>query len=297
MSVSLVNDAASSAPVPAAVPAPAPAARSPRWLREPLLHFVILGGLLFAVDHIIIGRADDPHRIVVGAEVDHEAIETFKATRGHDPSAEELAALRRVWLDNEVLYREGLALGVDKGDPAIRERVIFKALSVVDSGVKLPPIDDKGLQAWFESHREKYDEPPRYDFDEAVVSGDSSEAAVRAFVKELNGGIPGDAKAGLRVFKGRPRANVIQSYGEEFSRVLAASKPGEWQAIKTREGWRAIRLGQLSAPKPAVFEIVRNVVFQDWSDATAAEQRTAAVRALTRKYDVKHEVDKNGHAE
>ena len=53
------------------------------------------------------------------------------------PNAAELAALRQVWLDNEVLYREGLALAVDKGDSAIRERVIFKALSVVDTGVRL----------------------------------------------------------------------------------------------------------------------------------------------------------------
>ena len=56
------------------------------------------------------------------------------------PSADELDALRKVWLDNEVLYREGLALQVDRGDVAIRERVIFKALSVVDAGTKLPRI-------------------------------------------------------------------------------------------------------------------------------------------------------------
>ena len=58
-----------------------------------------------------------------------------------------------------MLYREGLALQVDKGDTAIRERVIFKALSVIDSNVKLPPVDDDVLRDWFESHRDKYDEP------------------------------------------------------------------------------------------------------------------------------------------
>ena len=92
------------------------------------------------------------------------------------PNADELEALHRVWLDNEVLYREGLALQVDKGDTAIRERVIFKALSVVDSNVKLPPADDQVLRTWFEAHRDKYDEPARYDFEEAALSGDNSEA-------------------------------------------------------------------------------------------------------------------------
>src|SRR5262249_12489391 len=139
-----------------AAPAQPRRLRPPDWLREPLLHFVLLGGLLFLVDHILVAKADDPHTIVVGADVDKEAIETFQAARGRKPNAQELGALHRVWLDNEVLYREGLALQVDKGDPAIRERVIFKALSVVDSNVKLPPPDDKVLRAWFDGHRDKY---------------------------------------------------------------------------------------------------------------------------------------------
>jgi hypothetical protein len=261
------------------------------WLREPLLHFVVLGGLLFAIDHYLIARADDPNTIVVGAEVDKEARQVFKATRGHEPNAQELAALRRVWLDNEVLYREGLALQVDKGDTAIRERVIFKALSVVDANTKLPPVNDAVLRQWFEGHRVKYDDPARYDFQEAVLSGDNTEAAVRTFVAALNAGAPGDASAGLRVFKGRPKSNLVQSYGIEFAKALEDSAVGEWHAHKSKEGWRAIRLDAVSQPKPAVFEALRPVVLQDWTDATMAEQRSAAVRALEKKYKVKFEGD------
>jgi hypothetical protein len=267
------------------------------WLREPLLHFVVLGGLVFAADRVLVGNADDSHTIVVGADVDSEAKETFKAARGREPNAEELEALHRVWLDNEVLYREGLALQVDKGDPAIRERVIFKALSVVDSNVKLPPADDKVLRAWFDAHRDKYDEPARYDFEEAALSGDNSEAAVRDFVKELNGGTPGDAKAGLRVFKGRPHTNLVESYGAEFAKMLEAAQPGVWHALQTREGWRAMRLNVITPPKPAVFGTFRGVVLHDWTDATAAEQRTAAVRALAKKYKVKYETTTEDHVE
>jgi hypothetical protein len=169
------------------------------WLREPLLHFVVLGGLLFVVDHFVNRRSDDAHTIVVGPDVDREAIETFKANRNREPTAQELTALRQVWLDNEVLYREGLALQLDRGDTGIRERVIFKALSMIDSNVKLPPADDAVLRNWFDTHRDRYDE--------------------------------------------------------------AAS-----------------------------FEAFRGVVMQDWTDETAAQQRTNAVRNLTKKYDVKYEV-------
>lgn len=259
----------------------------PNWLREPLLHFIVLGGVLFAVDHFIVGRADDPRTIVVDAAVDNQARQVFKAARGREPNEDELYALRRVWLDNEVLYREGLALGVDKGDTAIRERMIFKMLSIVNADLKLPPFDDKLLREWFEKNRARYDEPARYDFQEAVLSGDRSEAAVHAFVETLHKGTPGELNAGLRVFKGRPHSNIVQGYGEEFAKALEEPPAGQWRALPTRDGWRAVQLEAVTSPKPAVFETLRGVVLQDWTDAMMAEQRTAAVRALARKYTVK----------
>jgi len=258
-------------------------------VREPLVHFVALGFVLFGVDHLAASRVDDPRTIIVTADVDNEARKLFRAERGRDPDSAELNALHRVWLDNEVLYREGLALQVDRGDDAIRERVIFKALSVVDANVKLPAIDDQHLRAWFESHRSKYDEPARYGFEEAVLSGDSSESAVAAFVDVLNTGAPGDARAGLRVFKGRPLSNLTQSYGLDFPKALEEAPSGVWRAIHSRDGWRAIRVVSITPPRPADFEALRSIVRQDWADATAAEQRTAAVRALAKKYKVKYE--------
>jgi hypothetical protein len=257
------------------------------WAREPLLHFIVLGALLFGLDALIAGQEDDPHTIVLGAEVDNEARQVFEAARKRPPNEEELRALRQVWLDNEVLYREGLALELDKGDQAIRERVIFKALSVVDAGTKRPPYDEKTLREWFEKNRTRYDEPARYDFQEAVLAGESSEAAVRAFVSALNAGAAPDVEAGLRVFTARPHGNLVQSYGAEFAAALEASPRGEWRALQSRDGWRAMRLESTAAAKPAEFEQLRGVVLQDWTDATMSEQRSAAVRAWAKKYTIK----------
>lgn len=266
---------------------PVRSARKAAWLREPLLHFALLGALLFAADHFIAAGQADPLTIVVGPEVEQEARALFVSARGREPDAAELKALRERWLDNEVLYREGLAQQVDRGDPAIRERVIFKALSVVDANTKLPPIDDRVLERWFEERRAKYDEPARFDFQEAVLSGEADESAVRAFVDALNAGTPGDAQAGLRVFKARPHDSLVQAYGTDFAKALEQAAPGRWLAIASRDGWRAMRLEAVTPPRPAVFEALRGVVLQDWTDATLAEQRSAAVRALAGKYKLR----------
>ena len=269
-----------------------PATRSlPGWLREPVLHFVLLGALLFALDHFLRLNADDPHTIVVSAEVDREIRQAFKAARGQEPDAKQVSALRQVWLDNEVLYREGLALRVDQGDVTIRERVIFKALNIVESGLTLPEVDDKTLLAWFDANRAKYDEPTRYDFQEAVLAGENAEPAVRSFVSELNTG-SGTTRAGLRIFKGRPHDNLVQGYGADAAKSIEDMPPGEWRAVQTRDGWRAMRLEATNAGKAASFETVRNIVQQDWTDATMAALRTAGVREVAKKYKVRIEGSK-----
>ena len=276
-------------PLTSVTQAPPARRNRPDWIREPLLHFLLIGAALFGIDRLINRDADAANEIVISAEVTREAHDLFKARRGHEPSAEEMKALQKIWLDNEVLYREGLALQLDKGDTAIRERVIFKALSVVDGGTQLPPASDEVLRDWFEKRRAKYDEPARFDFQEAVLGGETDETAVRAFVDLLNNGTPGDAKAGLRVFKGRPHSNLLQSYGEGFAKALEGAAPGQWLALQSRDGWHAVRLDATSAGKPASFEALRGVVLQDWTDSVLAEQRSAAVAALAKKYTIKVE--------
>lgn len=264
-----------------------------RWLREPLLHFLVLGGLLFGLDHLIQSDADNPRLIVMDAAVDREARDTFREARGREPDAKEMAALREVWLSNEVLYREGLAQQLYRGDPAIRERVIFKALTMVDGDLKAPVPKEAELQAWFDANRSRYDEPARFDFQEAIVEGRNEaldEAGARALVAAVESGTPGTVQAGLRIFKGRPHGNLVQSYGEPFARALESAAPGRWQALQSREGWRVVRLDGITPARQAEFAAFRAAALQDWVDQTMAERRSAAIRGLADKYTVRREV-------
>jgi hypothetical protein len=264
-------------------------ARKRSWLSEPLVHFVVLGALVFVLDHMLVAREGDPHTIIVSADVNKELVGMFTDSHSRPPTPEELKSLQKVWLDNEVLYREGLAKGLDRGDQMLRDRIIFKSIGLIESGVEVRVPDDHVLKTWFEQHRDKYDEVPRISFEEAALSGGNDEAEVRSFVNALNAGTPGDAKAGLRVFKARPLSSIDQAYGADFTRSLQSQPMNSWSALQTRDGWRAIRVTEVRPGAPADFAQKHAAILADWKDANASEQRTAAVLELWKKYKIRYE--------
>lgn len=267
--------------------APEPPTRRLPWLREPLLHFLIAGAAIFAIDAVVAARGDEPNLIVLNADAEDGLRRLFEDERGRPPSEAELKPLRQRWFDNELLYREGLALGLDRGDTGIRERVIFKALNVVQANLQLPPADDPTLQAWFEQQRARYDEPPRIDFLEAVIPGRPDRAAVVAFAEALNAGTADTASSGLRIFRGRPVGSIREAFGAEFSDQLAAAPLDTWLAVDGLDAPRAIRIESRSAGRPADLAQIRERVAQDWRDQRMAELRTDAVRALADKYTLR----------
>ena len=268
---------------------PVPPSTLRRLVGEPLVHFIVLGGLLFGLDAALSRFRDDGKTIVVGESVKNEARDIFRGGMGRDPALADMKIMVDRWVDNEVLYREGLALMLDRGDPSIRERVIFKALSVTQSGLSLPPVTDAELKTWFEKQRQKYDAPPRYDFVEAVVAGDNSQPALQAFVNALNGKGKSDLESSLRVFKGRPRNNLVTSYGEEFTKALEGSKPDVWMLLAGGGGQHVVRLEAMQPGIPVNFEDVKDVVQKDWREQTMAQLTTNAVREMGKKYKIREE--------
>jgi hypothetical protein len=260
-----------------------------RAAREPLVHFLLLGLLLFGVDHVLNARREDPQTITVGADVQQEVREIFVAGMKREPTPGDMKKLIDRWVDNEVLYREGLSLGLDRGDSTIRERVIFKAMSIARSGLSLPPIDEPQLRAWFEARHDRYDTPTRYDFMEAVVIGDSTPEALETFASALNGAAQSDTQSDLRVFKDRPRTNLVESYGSDFADTLTQLKVGEWQAVPSSAGLRVVRVEAVKPGTTARFEDMKESVYQDWKDDTMAQLTSDAVREMSRKYTIRTE--------
>jgi pyruvate carboxylase len=140
-----------------------------------------------------------------------------------------------------------------------------------------------------DSSGQKYDAPPRYDFVEAVVAGDNGQPALQAFVNALNGKGQSDLESSLRVFKGRPRDNLVASYGEDFTKALEGSKPDVWMLLTGGGGQHVVRLEAKQPGIPVNFEDVKDVVQKDWREQTMAQLTTNAVRDMGKKYKIREE--------
>src|SRR5690348_11459665 len=95
-------------------------------LREPLLHFLAIGSLIFAANAAVAPSVGKDRVVEVTPEVRQSIVEVFRVERHRDPTPDELAPLIDGWILNEITYREALAQGLDKGDEMIRERIMQK---------------------------------------------------------------------------------------------------------------------------------------------------------------------------
>lgn len=264
-----------------------------RYIHEPLFVFSALAVLIFIGDHVISLNQADPKAIVITPEIRQEVRQIFSNALKRDPTTEELKVLMDRWVDNEVLYREGLALGLDKGDSSIRERVIFKALSVTQAEISLPKLDDNGLKKWFDENAQQYETPALVHFQEAVPAGKPSHEALKRFIDALNGKGKSDLDSTLEIFKDRPRFTIVEGYGEEFTHSLEQLSPGgEWHLIDSKAGLRVVRLVSVKPGEKAHFESIKAKVYSDWKNQTAAELSTKAIRDMGKKYKVIEQGDK-----
>ena len=258
-----------------------------RFKQEPLLIFLVIALFIFVGDYLLSLTKEDPKAIVITPEIRQEAKQIYINSLKREPTAADMKILIDRWIDNEVLYREGLALGLDKGDGSIRERVIFKALSVTQAEINLPKLDEKGLQKWFKEHAEQYDAPSLIHFQEALPSGKPSADDLKNFVNALNGKGKSTLDSSLEIFKDRPRFTIVDGYGEDFTKALELLTPGGvWALIDSKAGPRIVHLVSVKEGVKADFEQVKAKVYTDWKNQTVAELSTKAIRDMGKKYKI-----------
>lgn len=274
-------------------------------VREPVVHFVLIGALLFGLEAAVSRGEEAPEAaaeprpfavpgepIVVDEHVRGMLVERWNRTHAAPPSEEELQGLVDAWIDEEVLYREGLSQGLAESDPQVRERVASQMAYVLQSRIVLPEPDDAELRAWFAAHADRYARPERVDFTQVFVKGsdDAAEARARELLRLLQGGADpnglGDTFSGGRRFRGRRLSDLAERFGAAFIEGLESQPPGTWALRRSSLGLHLVRIDRWTASDAPGFEAMREEVRHDWEQDRRAAAMKDAKQALRGQWEI-----------
>lgn len=270
-----------------------------RILREPLLHFLILGGLLFLAYNQLGGDAPPrPDEIVIDTVRIEMLQNQFERTWQRSPTPSELDGLVDAWLREEIFYREGLALGLEQGDPVVRRRIAQK-MDFISEGLLVEPPDEAELQRWFEEHAERYwvdpvftvqqvyYDPGRFDDEWAGAVAAARAALASGAEPELAGGslLP----AALADASAR---EVSRVFGPDFTNTLADAPIGRWHGpVQSGFGVHLIRVEERIPGRVPELAEVRDEVERDYLAQRRDTANDVLYDSLKSRYTVRYQDD------
>ena len=267
-----------------------------RLIKEPLVHFLIAGALVFT---LLSGRAPDlgERRIVVDERVVGGLVSRFYDSFRRMPTKDETDGLIRDWVQDQVYYREALALGLDEGDEVVvrRMRRKLESLAVADAETKTP--SDAELQALIDKDPARYAEDPLTSFEQIFLGADTPDTRRTAEqqLPILRGGgtvpilpIPLPGK-----FSDASSADIAAQFGDEFTLGLRGQPTGQWSGpVASGLGLHIVRVTKRGAAQPPVLVKVRQRVENDWRAAATTKAQSDAYARILKGYDVVIELPK-----
>jgi hypothetical protein len=259
--------------------------RSAALLREPTVHFVLLALLLFVVQRGIAAGGGDV------VEVDPVAVqarvEAAEREAGHPLSPAERATLEETHIDEQILVREALALGLQE-DPRIDDILVQKMLHVLSAEVIQP--SDGELRAFYQANAGRYTPEATVTVDELVVPpGDGAALAPRIRAGEPPESFAGAAGVRHNALGRVSRRTLAAIFGPATAELVFAAEPDVWagpHATVRGEHW--FRVTERTEPGAPPLELVREQVRLDWiveEEAARLDERVAALRS---RYTVRY---------
>ncbi len=262
--------------------------------RQPLLHFLVAGALIFALNAIR-GTSEPAgsDRIVVTVAQVERIAGLWQKTWGRPPSESELQALIRDHVREEVYYREALKLGLDVNDTVIRRRLRQKMeFFATDDAAGVS--DEAVLERYFQQSAERYRTSPRYDF-EQVYLATPDEQRVRQTLDALRAGVNpaslGDPISLPRTMAHADDAAVVRTFGSGFNDALNSLEIGAWSPpVVSGFGQHLVRITHKEPATVPALDEVRARVENDWQAEQYRLARDAAFEEMLARYDVEIEV-------
>jgi hypothetical protein len=270
-----------------AVASPSIRSASTGFFREPLVQFAAIGALIFAADAMLRPAAKDERVITVSRALRQSFIDNFDEDKARAPSDAQLQKMIDSWVASEILYREGKALGLDRGDDMIRDRIAYKLQLLIFDQVHLPQATEERLRAWFEENRARFDEPERVGF---YLTPPTNEAEATRWLEDIGSGHESEElRDKTRAVLARPVDSLAAAFGERFRDALLALPQGTWAKLESKDGWHVVRLDSRRPGEPAAFEKMRDEVLRLWRVDETRARAWEAVNRLKASYAVRIE--------
>ncbi len=274
-----------------------------RVLSEPLLHFLLIGGVLFLLfgwrggsSPSPTGQAGTPalQIVVTSSDVDHLNTQ-FARTWQRPPSDEETRALVEDFVRNEIYCREAIAIGLDRDDPVLRRQLRQKMEFIYEDITSWAEPTDEELRAYMEKHREAYLSDPQVAFRQVYVDatkrGGGAESEARRVLARLAAGADPDSVGDRTLLEAEapltPVREIGMQFGDEFARRLVGLTPGRWAGpIRSGYGLHMVRISRSVGPRLRDLREVREAVKRDWTAERQRQVKDAAYAKLRERYTV-----------
>jgi len=269
-----------------------------RWLREPLVHFLFIGIVVFAVYaymHRGRGGVESSKQIVLSLD-ELQQMDTYFVSQWHrQPTPAEFQAMVEDKVREKVLYREALAMGLDKDDTIVERRMAQKMQFLAEDVAAAHEPSTAELNAWFEKNSSKFALPSRYSFRHLYFSPDkrgknAQDDAAKALTKIA--GQPEDSKLAVSLadpfmfqdyYGDRAPEALAKEFGPQFAVALEKVKPGSWQGpIESGYGWHLVFVDTVVPGRIPALEEIEPDVKTAWlgeQKATAWHKAYAEMRA------------------
>jgi hypothetical protein len=268
-------------------------------LREPLVHFLLLGATLFGVFALVGERGNTrPGQIVVTpGHIEHLTV-SFTRTWQRPPTAPELAGLIEDYIREEVLYREAVAMGLDRDDTIVRRRLRQKLEFLTEEAAETAAPADAELEAFLQQHADAFRVEPRLAFRHVYLSrerrGDTIDAAARELLVQLTTDAATMDTAALgdpfllpHAFVLLSRNEIMRLFGDAFATQLQHLEPGRWAGpLESAYGLHLVFVHERTDGRLPALDEVRQAVQREWLTARRKEVNEQFYQRLRARYTV-----------
>jgi hypothetical protein len=270
-----------------------------RLIREPFIHFLLLGAAIFVANHLMSGRTDSqPGKIVITQGQISSMVIGFSRTWQRPPTREEVERLIQDRVREEVYSREAVAMGLNQDDPVIRRRLQQKLEFVTDGVAALAEPTDAELAAYLKAHADVVHVDRKFTFSQIYLdpskhgerlAQDADQLLIQLQQKGLGVDLYslGDAFLLEHRFEAAPASEISKQFGPKFAARLGDFPVGQWYGpVESGYGMHLVFMEERTEGHVPELAEVRDAVRREWWNARRLESNEKFFQSLLKHYDV-----------